>query len=119
MNPKEKTTMHKVNIYTLPSCHHCHQAKEFLSRKGVEYVEFDISKDGDALHEKQDRPKAGRLSNGWSLSVGKQHFEALPAVSTAPHQSLCAVVYLSAEIGFRLPHGWPKNPNFTHPVLLI
>jgi glutaredoxin 3 len=51
MNPKEKTAMHKVNIYTLPACHHCRQAKEFLSRKGVEYVEFDISKDGDALDE--------------------------------------------------------------------
>jgi len=51
MNPKEKTTMHKVNIYTLPTCHHCGQAKEFLSRKGVEYVEFDISKDGNALDE--------------------------------------------------------------------
>jgi glutaredoxin 3 len=51
MKPKEKTTMHKVNIYTLPTCHHCHQVKEFLSRKRVEYVEFDISKDGDALDE--------------------------------------------------------------------
>jgi len=43
--------MHKVKIYSLPGCHHCRQAKEFLSRKGVEYVEFDISKDGDALDE--------------------------------------------------------------------
>jgi len=43
--------MEKVKIYSLPTCHHCHQAKEFLSRKGVEYVEFDISKDGAALDE--------------------------------------------------------------------
>ena len=43
--------MEKVKIYSLPTCHHCRQAKEFLSRKGVEYVEFDISKDGDALDE--------------------------------------------------------------------
>jgi glutaredoxin-like YruB-family protein len=43
--------MHKVNIYTLPTCHHCHHAKEFLSQKGVEYVEFDVSKNRDALDE--------------------------------------------------------------------
>ena len=43
--------MQEVKIYSLPTCHHCRQAKEFLSRKGVEYVEFDISKDGDALDE--------------------------------------------------------------------
>ena len=50
--------MHKVNIYTLPTCHHCRQAKEFLSRKGVEYVEFDISKDGDAPDEMTRIPGA-------------------------------------------------------------
>ena len=43
--------MHKVNIFTLPTCHHCHHAKEFLSEKGVEYVEFDVSNDRDALDE--------------------------------------------------------------------
>jgi len=43
--------MEKVKIYSLPTCHHCHQTKDFLSRRGVEYVEFDISKDGNALDE--------------------------------------------------------------------
>ena len=43
--------MQKVKIYSLPTCHHCRHAKEFLSRNGVEYVEFDVSKDHDALHE--------------------------------------------------------------------
>ena len=43
--------MQKIKIYSLPTCHNCRQAKEFLSRKQVEYVEFDISKDGNALDE--------------------------------------------------------------------
>jgi arsenate reductase-like glutaredoxin family protein len=34
--------MQKVKIYSLPTSHHCRHAKEFLSRNGVEYVEFDI-----------------------------------------------------------------------------
>jgi glutaredoxin len=43
--------MERVKIYSLPTWHHCHQAKEFLSQNGVEYAEFDVSKDRDALNE--------------------------------------------------------------------
>ncbi len=35
----------KVVIYSLPTCPHCKRAKEYLSQKGISYIEYDVTKD--------------------------------------------------------------------------
>ena len=37
-----------VTVYTSPTCGYCHQAKAFLTQKGIKFRERDVSVDGDA-----------------------------------------------------------------------
>ena len=37
--------MNKVTIYSTPSCHFCHMAKDFFTEKSVAYEDFDVSTD--------------------------------------------------------------------------
>ena len=43
--------MHIVRnkLYTTPACPHCPDARAFLNAKGVDFVEFDVSTDFEAL----------------------------------------------------------------------
>jgi glutaredoxin 3 len=41
----------KVVIYTTPTCAYCHQAKQFLSRQGVPFVEKNVAVDRQAAGE--------------------------------------------------------------------
>lgn len=34
-----------VTIYSTPTCHFCHMAKEFLTEKGVPFTNYDVSTD--------------------------------------------------------------------------
>jgi glutaredoxin 3 len=34
-----------VKVYTTPTCGYCRQAKQFLSELGVQYTEYDVSRD--------------------------------------------------------------------------
>ncbi len=43
----------KVKIYTLPTCPHCRDAREFFKKYNVKYTEIDVSKDPDAIEEMQ------------------------------------------------------------------
>jgi len=40
-----------VVIYTTPTCHFCHMAKEFFKEKGVEYTEYDVASDAGKRQE--------------------------------------------------------------------
>lgn len=49
---KEGVTMkEKVRVYSTPGCPFCKMTKEFLSQKGVEFTDYDVTKDRDALQE--------------------------------------------------------------------
>lgn len=37
-----------VTVYTTPTCMYCHQLKNFLQEKGVDYTEVDVSQDQEA-----------------------------------------------------------------------
>lgn len=37
--------MNKVTIYSTPSCHFCHMAKDFFKEKNVEFEDFNVSSD--------------------------------------------------------------------------
>ena len=43
--------MEKVQIYSTPSCHFCHMAKDYFKEKGVEYVDFNVAEDQDKRKE--------------------------------------------------------------------
>ena len=40
-----------VTVYTTPTCGYCHQAKKYLSERGVKYTEHDVSRDKAAADE--------------------------------------------------------------------
>lgn len=37
--------MHDVTIYSTPTCHFCHMAKEFFKEKNITYTEHDVAND--------------------------------------------------------------------------
>jgi glutaredoxin 3 len=37
--------MKKVEIYSTPSCHFCHLAKDFFTAHGVEFVDYNVGTD--------------------------------------------------------------------------
>lgn len=41
----------KVVIYSTPTCPHCKRAKEYLSRKGISYQEYNVAVDRDKAKE--------------------------------------------------------------------
>ena len=41
----------EVKIYTTPTWPHCKTAKEFLSKKGIQFIAYDVTQDRDALQE--------------------------------------------------------------------
>ena len=40
-----------VVIYTTPTWPWCHRAKEYLSRKGISYIEYDVAQDKEKARE--------------------------------------------------------------------
>ncbi len=51
--------MNKVKIYSTPSCHFCHMAKEFFKEKGVEFEDFDVAQDLEKRKEMVE--KSGQM----------------------------------------------------------
>ncbi len=41
----------QVVIYSTPTCPYCKRAKEYLSRKGIPYIERNVAVDRDAAKE--------------------------------------------------------------------
>ncbi|MBI2005009.1 glutaredoxin family protein [Patescibacteria group bacterium] len=40
-----------VTIYSTPTCHFCHMAKEFFNEKGVPFTNYDVSVDAAKRQE--------------------------------------------------------------------
>ncbi len=45
------TQQKTVAIYSTPTCHFCQMAKEFFGEHGVEYTNYDVSKDIEKRQE--------------------------------------------------------------------
>ena len=43
--------MKDVTIYSTPSCHFCHMAKDFFKEKNVPYTEYDVALDMEKRKE--------------------------------------------------------------------
>ena len=37
--------MKKVTVYSTPTCHFCHMAKDFFKANGITYTEYDVASD--------------------------------------------------------------------------
>lgn len=51
--------MSKVTIYSTPTCHFCHMAKDFFTEKGVLFEDFNVSTDLEKRKEMVD--KSGQM----------------------------------------------------------
>jgi glutaredoxin-like YruB-family protein len=40
-----------ITIYSTPTCHFCHMAKEFFTEKGVEFTAYDVASDAAKRQE--------------------------------------------------------------------
>jgi glutaredoxin-like YruB-family protein len=49
----------KITIYSTPTCHYCHIAKDFFNEKGIKYEEFNVSTDLAKRKEMMD--KSGQM----------------------------------------------------------
>ena len=51
--------MSKVSIYSTPTCHFCHMAKEYFNANHVKYEEFDVASNLEKRKEMME--KSGQL----------------------------------------------------------
>jgi len=51
--------MSKITVYSTPTCHFCHMAKDFFTSKGIVYEDFDVSINLDKRKEMMD--KSGQM----------------------------------------------------------
>jgi glutaredoxin 3 len=56
---KPKNIMSKITIYSTPTCHFCHMAKDFFTSKGIVYEDFDVSTNLEKRKEMVD--KSGQM----------------------------------------------------------
>ncbi|MEX0878096.1 MAG: glutaredoxin family protein [Candidatus Spechtbacterales bacterium] len=43
--------MKNVTIYSTPTCHFCHAAKEFFKENNIEFTDYDVSADAEKRQE--------------------------------------------------------------------
>lgn len=48
-----------VSIYSTPTCHFCHMAKDFFTEKGILFTDYDVAEDTQKRSEMVD--KTGQL----------------------------------------------------------
>ncbi len=48
-----------VTIYSTPSCHFCHMAKEFFKEKNIAFTDYDVAGNAEKRQEMLD--KSGQL----------------------------------------------------------
>ena len=51
--------MKNVEIYSTPSCHFCHMAKDYFKENNVAYTEYDVASDMEKRKEMID--KSGQM----------------------------------------------------------
>ncbi len=46
-----ETAQKEVVIYSTPTCHFCHMAKDFMQEHGVSFTDYDVSVDAEKRQE--------------------------------------------------------------------
>ncbi|MFZ2523507.1 MAG: glutaredoxin domain-containing protein [Minisyncoccia bacterium] len=47
--------MKAVTIYSTPTCHFCHDAKEFFKENKIEFTDYDVANDAEKRQEMLQR----------------------------------------------------------------
>lgn len=47
--------MKNVNIYSTPTCHFCHMAKDYFQENDIKYTEFDVAADAEKRAEMMEK----------------------------------------------------------------
>jgi glutaredoxin 3 len=76
--------MKSVEIYTTPFCPYCHAAKRLLEKKGVAFVETDVSRD-PALRQAMMKRANGRHTVP-QIFIGGQHVGGSDDIHLLDHQ---------------------------------
>ena len=51
--------MKKVTVYSTPTCHFCHMAKDYFTSKGIVFEDFNVSSDMEKRKEMVE--KSGQM----------------------------------------------------------
>lgn len=51
--------MKKIQIYSTPTCHYCHMAKDFFAEKNIAYDDFNVAADLEKRKEMVE--KSGQM----------------------------------------------------------
>jgi glutaredoxin 3 len=51
--------MHNITIYSTPTCHFCHMAKEFFKANGVAFTDYNVATDLEKRKEMVE--KSGQM----------------------------------------------------------
>jgi glutaredoxin-like YruB-family protein len=51
MDTTTTTGIKKVEIYSTPTCHFCHMAKEWLTAKNISFVDYNVAESMDKRKE--------------------------------------------------------------------
>ena len=51
--------MHNVSIYSTPTCHFCHAAKDYFKENNIAFTDYDVASDMDKRKEMVD--KSGQM----------------------------------------------------------
>ena len=51
--------MAKIKVYSTPACPHCHEVKDFLKEKGIEFEDIDVAADQEKAKEMVE--KSGQM----------------------------------------------------------
>jgi len=49
--------MKNVTIYSTPTCHFCHMAKEFFDEHGIKYTDYNVATDLEKRKEMIDKTR--------------------------------------------------------------
>ncbi len=60
----------QVNIYSTPTCHFCHMAKDFFDANGVKYTDYNVGSDLEKRKEMIE--KSGQMGVP-VITVGDQY----------------------------------------------
>jgi glutaredoxin 3 len=60
----------QVNIYSTPTCHFCHMAKDFFDANGVKYTDYNVA--SDLVKRKEMIEKSGQMGVP-VITVGDQY----------------------------------------------
>ena len=77
--------MKRIEIYTKSWCPYCHSAKALLDKKGIDYLEYDVTNDQTREAEMQDRAQRTSVPQ---IFVDGSHLGGFDDLTAADHRGV-------------------------------